>query len=69
MMFLAIVIIAVMIGLFFCTTLVSVIVFLYNTIQNNDNLKKKMFKVLIPAVIIWTLLVGVNIILIANYRL
>ena len=66
-MFLAIVIIAVMIGLFFCATLASLVVFLYNTAQKNDALKKKSLKVLIPSVIVWALLVGVNIILIVNY--
>jgi len=67
MVFLTIVIIAVMIGLFFCTTLITFIVFLYNTTQNNDNLRKKSLKVLIPSVIILALLIGVNIVLIVNY--
>ncbi|MDR2662955.1 MAG: hypothetical protein LBC31_08170 [Treponema sp.] len=66
-MFLAIVIIAVVIGILFCTVLVSLIVFLYNMAQKNDNAKKKSLKVLIPAAIIWVLLIGVNTILIVNH--
>ncbi|MDR2716472.1 MAG: hypothetical protein LBB89_00190 [Treponema sp.] len=63
-MFLAIVIIAVMIGLFFCTGLASLIVFL---VAKNDTIKNKSLKILIPSVITWGVLIGVNIILIVNY--
>ena len=66
-MFLIIVIIGVVIGLLFCTVLVSLIVFLYNMVQKNNELKRKSLKVLIPSGIIWVLLAGVNIVLIVNY--
>jgi amino acid transporter len=66
-MFLIIVIIAVAIGILFCTVLTSLIVFLYNLDKKNDKLKNKSLKVLIPSVIVWVLLIGVNIVLLVNY--
>jgi hypothetical protein len=66
-MLLAIVIIAVVIGLLFCTILASLIVFIYNMVKKNDTVKNKSLKVLIFSAIIWVLLIGVNTILIVSY--
>ena len=51
-MFLAIIIIAVIIGLLFIAAAISFISFIYNSIKKNDTAKRKSFKVLLPSGII-----------------
>jgi hypothetical protein len=66
-MFIVIVSIAVFIGILFLTALISLFIVLYSIHRKNDNLKNKGLKVLIPSVIVWVLLIGVNTVLIVNY--
>ncbi|MDR1174521.1 MAG: hypothetical protein LBK83_03495 [Treponema sp.] len=66
-MFVAIVIIAVLIGLLFIAVAVSFVSFIYSNIKKNDILKKRSFKFLVPSAILWVLFIGINIVLIVMF--
>lgn len=66
-MFLTIIIIAIVIGILFFVVSVAFIFFIYNFITKNEDAKKKNLKVLIPSVITWVLLIGVNTVLLINF--
>jgi hypothetical protein len=65
-MFVAIVIIAVLIGLLFIIGAVSLVSFIYSRIKKDDTLKKKSFKVLVSSTILWVLFIGINTVLIVT---
>jgi hypothetical protein len=63
----AIIIIAVVIGILFLILAVSLGVLIYGNVTKNGDTKKKSLRVLIPTVIVWVLLIGVNIVLIVTF--
>jgi hypothetical protein len=66
-MLIAIVIIAIIIGVLFFVSAVSLGVFIYNAVKKNDDAKKKSLKILIPSAVIWVVLTGINIFLIITF--
>jgi hypothetical protein len=66
-MFTAIVIIAIVIGILFFVSAVSLAAFIYNSVKKNSEAKKKCLRILIPSAAAWIVLIGVNIFLIITF--
>lgn len=66
-MFVAIIIIAILIGILFLVVAISLIALIYNNVKKNGEAKKKCLRVLIPSAAIWVVLIGVNIFLIVTF--
>jgi hypothetical protein len=66
-MFIAIVLLAIIIGILFFVVAISLIVFIYNLVSKNAVSQAKSLKVLIPSLIIWVLLIGVDVFLLITY--
>jgi hypothetical protein len=66
-MFVTIVIISVLIGLFFIAAAVSLVSFIYSNIKKDDVLKKKSFKFLVSSAVLWVIFIGINIALIVMF--
>jgi energy-coupling factor transporter transmembrane protein EcfT len=66
-MFIAIIIIAMVIGILFFVLAISLVVFIYSTVKKNGEAKKKCLQILIPSAAVWVVLIGVNIFLIITF--
>ena len=66
-MLITIIIIALIIGVFFVVTAIALAGFVYNGMKQKSDLQKKCLRILIPAAIVWLLLIGVNAVLISVY--
>ena len=66
-MFLAIILITIVIGILFFVGFISLIIFICNIVKRNVDSQKRSLKILIPSVILFVLLIGINIFLIIRY--
>jgi len=66
-MFISIIVISIIIGLLFCTSIASLIFFIFHSTKQNNDAKRKSFKILIISLITWVLLVVINIFLTISF--